>query len=275
MSIRIGVQLHPQHCTMDDLMTAAGSVEDLGVDTVWTWDHFFPLYGGKDTPQDRSLPKEADPRHKGAHFEAWVTLTALACETRKVELGHLVTCNTYRNPDLLADMARTLDHVSHGRAILGIGAGWFEKDYEEYGYEYRSAGKRLAALEDGLQRIQARLKKLNPPPKRKKLPILIGGGGEKVTLRLVATYADMANFFGDPDEWGRKNDILNDWCRQVGRDPQEIERTTLLMSPEAMEQLDAYVEKGVQHFILGMGTPFDLAPVKKLLAWRGQTAGVA
>jgi probable F420-dependent oxidoreductase len=249
---RIGIQLHPQHTSYDSIAAAARRADEMGVDSIWVWDHFYPLYG--------------DPN--GNHFEAYTLLAALAAQTKQAELGIMVTCNSYRNPNLLADMIRTIDHISHGRAILGIGSGWFERDYQEYGYEFGTAPGRLQALKAALPVIQARLGKLTPPPVRQPLPILIGGGGEKVTLRLVAKYASMWNIIAEPADVKRKNGLLNQYCQEIGRDPAEIERTVVLLGNDPMEKLQAYLDAGMTHLILGTGEPWNFAGLEKLLDWR-------
>lgn len=252
-SFKVGIQLQPQHTTMADLRTAWRTADAMGADSIWTWDHFFPLYGEPD----------------GAHFEGWVTLAAMAADTTTAQVGMLVTGNTYRNPELLADMARTLDHVSDGRACLGIGAGWFERDYDEYGYEFGTPGSRLRALEASLLRIRSRLASLNPAPIGP-LPIMIGGGGEKVTLRITAQFADQWNTFGPPENFAHKNAVLNQWCTEVGRDPGEIERTVGINASE-LDAVEAYLEAGADHLILMTGTQeaFDLSALEQLLAIRG------
>ena len=249
--VKVGVQLHPQHCSIDELREAWQEADRIGVDSIWTWDHFFPLYGDKD----------------GRHYEGWSLLAAMAVTTERARFGMLVTCNSYRNPELLADMARTIDQLSHGRLILGIGAGWFERDYEEYGYEFGTAPDRLRALGESLPRIRERLDQLNPTPAGE-LPILIGGGGEKVTLRLVAEHAQMWNSFGPPENFARKNKVLDDWCEKKGRDPKEIERT-VSVNAEDMADIEPWEKAGAEHIILGLGAPFDLAPVQRLLDARG------
>ncbi|HEX8581405.1 MAG TPA: LLM class F420-dependent oxidoreductase [Acidimicrobiales bacterium] len=246
---KVGVQLHPQHTSIDDLRAAWRAADELGVDSIWTWDHFFPLYGPPD----------------GAHFEGWSLLAAMAVDTSRAMLGMLVTCNSYRNPELLADMARTCDHLSGGRMYLGIGAGWFERDYAEYGYEFGDAPGRLRALGAALPRIRSRLAALNPPPIGE-LPILIGGGGERVTLRLVAEHADAWNTFGPPEKFAHKSAVLDEWCERIGRDPSSIERTVEIRVPEDFDHLDEYLDAKASHLLIGLGHPFDLSDVERLLA---------
>lgn len=246
---KVGVQLRPQGTSTDVMRAAWEGLDALGVDSVWTWDHFYPLYG--------------DP--EATHFEGWTLLAAMAATTSRVQFGALVTCNSYRNPELLADMARTVDHLSHGRFVLGIGAGWFQRDYDEYGYEFGDAPGRLRALRDNLPRIKRRLERLNPPPVGR-LPIMIGGGGEKVTLRLVAEHADMWNGIGDPATLTRKNAIIDEWCAKVGRDPSAIERTALV---QPSVDVEAVLEAGITHLIVGLDSPFDLDVLKPVLAARG------
>ena len=252
--IRIGVQLRQQHTTYQSYADAVRRAEDLGVDTIWDWDHFFPLTG--------------DPQ--GSNFEGWTLLTAMVTLTRRAEIGCLVTCNSYRNPTLLADMAKTVDHISHGRLILGIGAGWFERDYQAYGYEFGTAGSRLDSLEKGLEIITYHWQVCAPRPMRNPIPILLGGGGERVTLRLVAQYATISNTFGDPATVAHKMQVLDDWCSTVGRNSNEIERSTSLPTPVSISQLEAYVQVGITHFMVEVDPPWNFDFVRTLVQWRNE-----
>ena len=246
---KVGVQLEPQHCSVADLRQAWRELDALGVDSIWTWDHFFPLHGDPD----------------GAHFEGWTLLTAAACDTERAALGILVSCNSYRSPDLLADIARTADHVSGGRMILGIGAGWFDRDYEEYGFAFGTEATRVAALGEALPRLKARLAKLNPPPMGA-MPICIGAEGERVILRRVAEHADIWNGFTPVEKFAHKNGVLDGWCERVGRDPAAIERSVTLVSSEDPDRIEEIVAAGAQHLIQPLGAPFNLGPVERLLA---------
>ena len=228
--------------------------EELGVDSIFTWDHFYPLYGDAD----------------GKHYEAIATLGAMASVTERAQIGALVICNSYRNPELLADAHRTIDHISGGRAILGIGAGWFERDYDEYGYEFGTAPERLKALRRDLPLIEERLGKLNPPPVGD-IPIMIGGAGEKVTLKLVAKHAKLWHTFADPETYAHKSEVLAEHCAKVGRDPSEIERVIGSRDP-ILNHADALVDAGVTELTVGIGGgpdgSYDLGELREVLQWR-------
>jgi probable F420-dependent oxidoreductase len=259
MSVRVGVQVQPQHAGFQQMRDAWLEAEELGVDTIFTWDHFYPLYGAPDGP----------------HFESLATLASMAEVTTRAQIGSLVMCNSYRNPELLADAHRTIDHISGGRVILGIGAGWFERDYDEYGYEFGTAPDRLRALARDLPRIRTRLGKLNPGPVGP-MPILIGGSGPKVTLRLVAEHATLWHGFGDLANYLEKSAILAEHCAKLGRDPSEIEHTRGVVQGALLDHVDELHAAGVSQFIYGVGGGpggYDLEPLRELLAWRDRQNG--
>src|ERR671916_1692257 len=225
--VRIGLQLQPQHMDYATIRRTAAEAEELGVDVLFNWDHFYPLTG--------------EP--EGLHFECWTMLGAWAEATSRVEIGALVTCNSYRNPDLLADMARTVDHISGGRLILGIGAGWFAKDYDRFGYEFGTPGSRIAQLAAAMPRIRGRLRVGNPAPTRE-IPILIGGGGERKTLRIVAEHADIWHSFGDPEVLRRKSAILDQHGSDVGRDTARLVERSVEVDVPPDQLGDAIVAAG-------------------------------
>ena len=203
MTIRVGVSLPQQHSTINQLRRAWREADQAGFDSLWVWDHFFPLDGDPD----------------GSHFEGWSLLTAMACDTTRAQIGTLVSCVGYRNPDLLADMARTVDHLSGGRVVLGVGAGGLgDRDYREYGFELGDVRVRVRDFARALPRIEARLERLSPRPVGP-MPLLIAGFGEQVMLRLVARHADMWNGGGPPEVAAHKNRVLDRWCERIGRDP--------------------------------------------------------
>lgn len=210
----------------DHAVQTAVLAEELGFDSLWWYDHF------------HNVPR---PAHE-AVFECWTTVAAISQRTSRIRLGQMVGCNSYRNPALLAKMTSTVDVISGGRLDWGIGAGWYENEYKGYGYEFPPAKDRIRMLREcveivrsmwteeettyegqhySLQRAHCDPKPLQQPHP----PILIGGGGEQLTLRVVARLADRSNFGGKPDEWKRKTEILKDHCSAVGRDYDEIEKT--------------------------------------------------
>jgi probable F420-dependent oxidoreductase len=255
----IGVQIQPQHASYEAMRRAWAEAEELGADMVFTWDHFYPLYGEPD----------------GSHFESLALQAAMAEVTDRARIGALVMCNSYRNPQYLADALRTVDHISGGRLIVGIGSGWFQRDYDEYGYEFGTAGARLRALARDLPLFKERLAKLNPPPLGP-MPIMIGGSGEKKTLRIVAQHGDMWHSFGDLEVYERKSAVLADHCAAVGRDPSEITPVWGIRGA-SLEIAEGLYRAGVGVFTTGIGGKdgrYDLGPLRELLAWRdGLRAG--
>lgn len=225
----------------DSTLELAQAAERGGFASVWVMDHFWqlPALGGPDEPI----------------LEAYTLLGALAARTERVQLGTLVTGVTYRNPALLAKMVTTLDVISHGRAILGIGAAWYEPEHVGFGFAFPGDRERLHMLEEAVQICRALLRDERPtfngrfystvdarnvpkPLQAGGPPIMIGGSGERVTLRLVAQYADMCNVSGGPDTLRHKLDILRAHCEKLGRDPGEITTTrlgTLVLTPDADE----------------------------------------
>jgi probable F420-dependent oxidoreductase len=258
--IRIAAQLHPQHGDYPAMRDAVVRAEELGFDIAYTWDHFFPLYG--------------DP--EGRHLEGWTLLAAWAEATSRIELGPLVACNSYRNPNLATDMARTIDRISGGRFILGLGAGWKQRDYDEYGFDFGTRASRIGALAEAIPVMRGRLERLNPPPVRQ-IPLLIGGVGQRRTLRLVAEHADLwhAGFPSRPDELEPAVAALQRWCIDVGRDGADIE-WGVGVEPDDLDRFLAqdaasYLSMGFTQFTLGFNGPdWKVDAGHAFLRWRDE-----
>jgi probable F420-dependent oxidoreductase len=241
--------------SFDRLRSRWEEIEALGADTIYVSDHFVSVNGIGD----------------GSTFEAMSTLAAIAEATDRVQIGSLVLGNSFRNPNLVADMARTIDHISGGRMVLGLGAGYAPEDYERYGYEFGTTGSRLRDLELGLETIRARFTQLKPPPLRK-IPILVAGGGEKVMLRLVAQHADIWGITGrDLEAAARKVAVLEDWCERVGRDAREIARSAYVAHPrdDTIRDPSPYLEIGCTELVVGAwGPDWPLDTLRELVVWR-------
>lgn len=266
-SIRFGVQTAPQHVTYQQIVDTWKLVEELGYDSAFTFDHFMPIH--------------SDPN--GSCFEGWSLLAALAAQTRRLKVGVLVTGNIYRYPIVVAKMAVTVDHISNGRLILGIGAGWFEPESVAYGMPFYTVGGRARRLGEALQVLKLLLTQdrssfagkyyqLSDAPfepkavQRPHPPILVGGVGPKLIQPLAARYADIWNFFADPDAAKTKAlcEQFDGICRQVGRDPAQIEKSAgiggaLLESApkELRARCQSLVNLGVRHFILALPQPYE------------------
>ena len=298
--IRLGALCWNQYTDWPSFLEAGVRAERLGYDTLWTWDHLYPIIGDS----------------HGPIFEGWLAITAWAQATQRIRIGLMVGANTFRNPALVAKMATTLDHISNGRAILGIGAAWFEEEHNDFGIEFGSGPpERLRWLGEALPIIRGMLDGTEPtatgprysskhtrnlpPPVQDHLPIVIGGGGEKVTLKLVAKYADMCNIGGGIEKVRRKDAVLVEHCEKVGRDPSEIERSSnigtvfirddraeaerlfreardrnrirptwderVVGTPEDVaEKLAPYLEIGYRHLIAGVPAVYDEESMTRL-----------
>jgi alkanesulfonate monooxygenase SsuD/methylene tetrahydromethanopterin reductase-like flavin-dependent oxidoreductase (luciferase family) len=290
--LKIGALLWNQYTDWPSMLDAGKRIDGLGYDSLWTWDHVYPIVGSPNGPM----------------FEGWTTLTAWAMATTRVTLGLMVGANTFREPALTAKLATSLDHVSNGRAVLGVGAAWFRTEHQAFGFEYgdgppdrlRWLGQALPIMRGMLHgeepsskagdRYHAKAVRNDPPPIQKRLPILVGGGGEKVTLMLVAKYADMHDVGGDVETVQRKDRILREHCDAVGRDYGEIERTigigrlfirdsaaeakrvaertleqnggaryeAVVGTPEEIaEQLAPFIDLGRRHLVANFPAPYD------------------
>ena len=225
--VKLGVLLWSQATDWPSFERAAQRVDELGYESLWTWDHLYAIFGDPYQPI----------------FEGWMTLAAWAKVTSRVQLGLLVGANTFRNPGLVAKLASTLDHLSDGRAALGIGGAWFELEHTAHDIEFGTGfGQRLDWLDESVGAMRALLDgeevssapggrynfdslRHQPLPTRERLPIMIGGSGERKTLRTVAKYADMWNAMGDIEKLRHKDGVLRAHCDAVGRDQAEIRRT--------------------------------------------------
>jgi alkanesulfonate monooxygenase SsuD/methylene tetrahydromethanopterin reductase-like flavin-dependent oxidoreductase (luciferase family) len=311
--IRVGALLWPQRATWPELRDAARAADAVGLDSLWTWDHLHAIVGDPDQEI----------------FEGWTLLAAWAALTERAQLGLMVGANTFRNPGLTAKAAVTVDHVSGGRAWLGLGGAWFEHEHERHGIDFGSGfGQRLDWLDEAVAGISALLRgedvtspegghydfralRHHPLPVRGagRLPIMIGGGGEKKTLRTVARYADGWNLSGTVEEMKRKVEILAAHCADVGRDVTEIEFTLNpylclrddpqgaravfrerlarngedydpdpavdFLGPEerVAEMWRPYLELGFTHLIADSPAPFDRETIERLPRLRALMAG--
>jgi alkanesulfonate monooxygenase SsuD/methylene tetrahydromethanopterin reductase-like flavin-dependent oxidoreductase (luciferase family) len=247
-SLRIGFQVWGQFVTWPDLMAAGRRIEELGFDSLYSNDHLLPVAGGG--PQALEI-------ERGPVWDGWMTLAGWAAITSRVRLGCLVSGVPFRNPALTVRMVAALDHASDGRAVLGLGAGWHAAEHHAFGFEYPSLRGRLDRLDEAVRICRQLLDgeaanlegtwfrvadaRVEPAPLQARLPLLVGGSGERRTLPLVARFADIWNGEGDPVTFARKSALLDDLCADAGRDPASVEHTIGLPPPLVRPQRGAAV----------------------------------
>jgi probable F420-dependent oxidoreductase len=263
----VGVQIQPAGTTDYPTWRAAViQAEDMGADMIFGYDHFHePVFEKATNAGPVLFPHQPEVNH----FEGWTALASWGEITRRAQIGLLVTGVGYRNPDLLADMARTVDHISNGRIILGLGAGWYEKDYTSYGYDFGTVKSRMELFDAGLERIKHRLALLKPPPLRP-IPILIGGSGEKKTLPRVARHADIWHTFLPIEQFRIKSQLVDHLAQEHGRDGAAITRAVPWIDENSA---DEYAAAGARIVIVQMRPTkqgYDFTQLSKLLRWRGQ-----
>ena len=230
--IRIAFQVWGQAASWQDLMAAGERIEELGFASLFGNDHLMPILGDADGPVLGA---------QGPVFEGWMTLGAWAARTTRIPIGMMVSGVGYRNVGLTVKMATALDHASNGRAMLGMGAGWHEPEHRAFGYEMLRLGDRISRFDEASRLARGMLEgrpytqdgrwvsahevRNDPPPVQTRMPLLIGGSGEKRTLRIVARDADIWNGEGDPELFAHKSAVLDAHCAEIGRDPSTIRRT--------------------------------------------------
>jgi alkanesulfonate monooxygenase SsuD/methylene tetrahydromethanopterin reductase-like flavin-dependent oxidoreductase (luciferase family) len=299
--LKFGALCWNQYSDWPSLLRAGVRADELGYDTLWTWDHVYPIVGDS----------------HGPNYEGWLTLAAWAQATSRARIGLMVGANPFREPTLVAKMATTLDHISAGRAILGIGAAWFAEEHHDFGFDFGSGfperlrwlGEALPIIRgmlDGTEpvatgpRYRADRTRNDPLPIQPHLPICVGGSGPRVTLRLVARYADMCNVGDGIDKVTQVEALLREHCEDVGRDHREIERTTGLGrvtirdsrreaervyraamernrvappwpmagvgTPEDLaDQIAPFLELGYRHFIADFASDYDIESMTRLV----------
>jgi probable F420-dependent oxidoreductase len=265
---KIGFHLGPQHGEYRVMRKQWMAAEELGVDALYSSDHFF----AQDVEIEITTGERPRPA-AGANFEGMTIQAAMAATTTRPEIGCLVHAIGYRNPHLLADMARTLDHISGGRYILGLGTGYLQQDFAEYGYAWTSQTERSLELAAKVPVIKDRLARLNPPPLRN-LPILIAAMGEKIGLPTVARHADIWHVYGTAEQVAGKIEKLQQICGEVGRPFEEIEIATWYIPEMGLATApDDFLAMGIRNIIhLQRGPDWDLGIVRELLQWRDHLA---